>query len=103
MHKIRIGIFGVSHLGKVHLKLLREIDAFEVVGFYDTNEINAQEVEADTGVKAFSSPELLLESVDAIDIVSTTSAHYDLAFALSARKNILSLKSLLFLPWSMLS
>lgn len=79
MPKIRIGLLGVGHLGKVHLKLLREIPDFELVGFYDTNVISAQEVEADTGVRAFESPEFLLENVDAIDIVSTTSAHYGLA------------------------
>lgn len=80
MEKIKIGLFGVGHLGKIHLKLLTEIPDFEVVGFFDTNPIHSQEVEADTGLRAFDSPEKLLEQVDAIDIVSTTSAHYELAF-----------------------
>lgn len=79
MNKVRIGIFGVGHLGKIHLRCLREIPEFEIVGFYDTNIIHAQEVEAETGIRYFESPAALLEKVDAIDIVSTTSAHFHLA------------------------
>ena len=36
--KVKIGLFGVGHLGKIHLKLLQEIEGFDVIGFYDTDE-----------------------------------------------------------------
>jgi homoserine dehydrogenase len=31
--KVKIGILGVGHLGKIHLRLLKEIEGYEVIGF----------------------------------------------------------------------
>ena len=39
---VRIGVLGAGHLGKIHLKLLKEIPDFELVGFYDPDETNAK-------------------------------------------------------------
>ena len=38
---IRIGVLGTGHLGKIHLKLIREIKDYELIGFYDPNNENA--------------------------------------------------------------
>ncbi len=32
---LKVGVFGAGHLGKIHLKLLKEIPQYEVIGFYD--------------------------------------------------------------------
>jgi predicted dehydrogenase len=76
---IKIGLLGAGHLGKIHLRLLKEIPAFEVVGFYDLNQQNAAEVEQIFGVKAFSDAEILMDACDALDIVTPTVSHFDLA------------------------
>jgi len=42
---IKIGVLGTGHLGKIHLKLIREIRDYELIGFYDPNDANAAQAE----------------------------------------------------------
>ena len=35
---LKIGVIGVGHLAETHLKLLKEINNFELVGYYDADE-----------------------------------------------------------------
>ncbi len=76
---VRIGLFGVGHLGKIHLKLLKEIAGFEIVGFYDPDDTNAEKAIAEYDVKRFDTPKKLIESCDALDIVSPTTTHFKIA------------------------
>lgn len=89
MKKLRIGLLGAGHLGKIHLKCLLATDCWEVAGFFDPNDQNAASAEAQFGARRFKKlPELLAE-VDAVDIVSPTPAHYQLAAkALRAGKHV---------------
>jgi predicted dehydrogenase len=73
---IRIGLAGTGHLGKIHLRLLKEIADFEVVGFYDANPETAAAVSAEFGVPAFASLTDLIDQVQALDIVTPTVAHH---------------------------
>ena len=41
---LKVGVFGVGHLGKFHLNNWKEIRAVELVGFYDPNDSASQEV-----------------------------------------------------------
>lgn len=78
--KIKIGLFGVGHLGKIHLKCLLELkDVFEFIGFYDPDKKTSEEVAKAFAVKSFDSEESLLASCDAVDIVAPTVYHYTLA------------------------
>lgn len=89
MRKIRIGLFGTGHLGKIHLKLLKELQEFEVIGFYDVDAAVQSSVEKEFGVKAFSKPEELMKEVEAVDIVTPTLNHHALAkSALSKGKHV---------------
>ncbi len=83
--KVKIGLFGVGHLGKIHLKLLQEIEGFDVIGFYDTDEKIRAEVAEKFGVKPYDSAESLVMASEAIDIVAPTTFHYPLA-VLAAKK-----------------
>lgn len=76
---IRIGLLGAGHLGKIHLRLLKEIPAFDVIGFYDLNPDCAAEVEQLFGVKAYTDVESLMDACDAVDIVTPTVSHFELA------------------------
>lgn len=77
---MKIGLFGVGHLGKIHLRLLRQLtDIYEVVGFYDPIDETAKEVAASTGVTRFESYTDLIDAVDCVDIVAPTFAHFELA------------------------
>jgi len=86
---MKIGVLGAGHLGKIHIRILKALDSFELVGFYDQSQEISQQVEEEYGVKAFSSREELIEQVDAIDIVTTTISHYESAVeALKAKKHV---------------
>ncbi len=76
---VRIGVLGAGHLGKIHIKLLKEIEGFELVGFYDSEKENAEKVSAEYGIKAYDNVYELIDNVDAIDIVTPTISHYDCA------------------------
>ena len=76
---LKIGVLGAGHLGKIHIKLLQEIEAYELVGFYDPDEKKQQEVEDSLGLTAYSSVSNLIEQVDVVDIVTPTLSHYDCA------------------------
>jgi predicted dehydrogenase len=86
---MRIGLAGVGHLGKIHLKCLKNIPEWEVGGIYDANPKTAEEVGQEFGVRVFPTFEALLDASDAIDLVTPTTTHFELASqALKSRKHL---------------
>lgn len=82
INMLKIGVLGAGHLGKIHIKCLQMIEGiYELVGFYDDNEENAQEVSESLKLKKFSSMDALLDAVDVVDIVTPTVTHFQLAAA----------------------
>ena len=75
---LKVGIFGVGHLGKFHLNNWKEIDGIELVGFYDPSDENAAFVTKEYQLKRFTSIDKLLNACDAADIVAPTTWHYEL-------------------------
>jgi predicted dehydrogenase len=75
---LKIGVFGVGHLGKFHLNNWRDIRDVELVGFYDPNDRAAQEVSEKYQLARFLDPGVLMDAVDVVDIVAPTNYHYDL-------------------------
>ena len=73
---LKIGVLGAGHLGKIHINLLKEISAFELVGFYDPDQSKADQIK---DVKYFSSMDELMDLCDVIDIVTPTVNHYECA------------------------
>lgn len=78
--KIKIGLFGAGHLGKIHLRCLEQT-AFEIVGIYDPDPHIQSWLKENSQYPVYESATTLLSVVDAIDIVSTTVTHYELAMA----------------------
>jgi predicted dehydrogenase len=76
---LKIGVLGAGHLGKIHIKLLKEIKDFELVGFYDSSAEARQQVENEFHIKAFSTYDEMMEQVDSIDVVTPTLFHYESA------------------------
>src|SRR5882724_10125661 len=88
--KIRVGVVGVGHLGKVHAKLWKEVEHAELIGVYDENKDAAIAVAIEHSVTAFDDLFDLIDSVDAISIVTPTFAHYAVARdAIERNKHIL--------------
>jgi predicted dehydrogenase len=79
MDKLKVGVIGVGHLGKLHAKMFKSIDSCELVGIYDINEELANAVGKEFNVNVFLNEEDILKSVDAVSIAVTTSAHYEVA------------------------
>jgi len=78
---LKVGVFGVGHLGKFHLNNWKEIPGVEIVGFYDPNDTNANEVIEKYKIKRFDKPEELLGLIDAADVVAPTDHHFTLCEA----------------------
>ena len=76
---LKIGVFGVGHLGKIHVKLLQNIEHYELVGFFDPNNSNAEKISKQFGVKRFTDFDELLAAIDVADIVTPTSTHFEVA------------------------
>jgi len=86
---VKLGVLGVGHLGNIHLKCLQEIPTIELVGFYDPNDKVAQKAMDTYAIPRFDNYELLLQQCDAIDIVTPTSSHFELAVqAIQADKHV---------------
>ena len=73
---LKIGLFGVGHLGKFHLQNWKDIEGVEIVGFYDPNDANAAAVSAKFGIERFSETDQLLDLIDAADIIAPTNHHF---------------------------
>lgn len=76
---LKIGIFGAGHLGKIHIQQWKEIAEIELVGFFDPNDENAQSAIEQYSVKRYTDAQELIEACNAVDIVTTTTTHYEIA------------------------
>lgn len=76
---LKVGVLGAGHLGKIHLRLLNQSEKYELVGFYDAFEENANKVAAEFGYKKFDSIADLIAAVDVVDIVTPTMQHFECA------------------------
>ena len=80
MQRVKVGLVGIGHLGKIHLKCLMEAsETIDLVGIFDTNHQEAQSLAKTHGVTCYSDLASMLTDVDAIDIVTPTSSHYEIA------------------------
>lgn len=79
MSKIKVGVIGTGHLGKLHTKMFKSINNCKLIGVHDANPEQAKAVSEEFGVVGFNSLEDLLSKVDAVSIAATTTAHHELA------------------------
>jgi predicted dehydrogenase len=75
---LKIGVYGVGHLGKFHLNNWKDIPGVEVVGFYDPHDDTSKDVSEKYQLVRFLDPDALLDICDAIDVVAPTNFHFEL-------------------------
>ncbi|MFZ1800885.1 MAG: Gfo/Idh/MocA family oxidoreductase [Chitinophagaceae bacterium] len=75
---IKIGVFGVGHLGKFHLNNWKEMNDVAITGFFDPNDETAAEIENKYGLKRFTNAADLMDIIDAADIVAPTDKHFEI-------------------------
>lgn len=73
---LKIGIFGVGHLGKIHLSQWATMKDVEIVGYFDPSDANAESVAQQYPIPRFTSAEELIQASDAIDIIAPTTQHF---------------------------
>lgn len=76
---MKIAVVGAGHLGKIHLSLLKEMPEWDLVGLYDIDQVQAKQVADALGIQSFNSIEDLIQAVDAVDIVTPTTSHFEIA------------------------
>lgn len=77
--KLKAGVLGAGHLGKIHLRLLNQSEKYELVGFYDPDQENAKQVSQTFGYHRFETIDALIAACDVVDVVTPTVNHFECA------------------------
>jgi predicted dehydrogenase len=75
---LKVGVFGVGHLGKFHLNNWKELQGIELTGFYDPDDNAAKEAETKYRIPRYPNIEGLLAACDIADITAPTNFHFEL-------------------------
>lgn len=75
---LKVGVFGVGHLGKFHLNNWKEIPGTELVGFYDPSDDTAIDVSNKYHLPRYVDADALIDACDAIDVVAPTNHHFEI-------------------------
>ncbi len=87
--KLKIGVLGAGHLGKIHINCIKQIPDYELMGLYDIHLPTAQEVSQKLNVPYFETIDALIEKVDVVDVVVPTLAHFECASkAIQVKKHV---------------
>ncbi len=85
---LRVAVIGVGSLGKEHARLYAELAAVREVNFagiYDVSAENARKWADKYSVRAFATVEEAAEHCEALNVVTPTVTHYEIARKLLAR------------------
>jgi len=81
--KLKAGIFGLGHLGKIHLKILKEIcserNDIEIIGVYDSDKEKNETISKENNFKINNTADDLIKKINTAIIVTPTSTHFDIA------------------------
>ena len=78
---IKVGVIGVGHLGKEHVRIYSALAGCELAGVFDINPDVKEKFARKYKVCAFNSAEEMMLGVDAVSVVVPTSAHFEVAGA----------------------
>jgi len=92
---IRIGIIGEDHRIYRHINTIKNIPEFEYKGLYYPDETSATNIPRNNKLKRFLSLEDFLNSIDAIDIISTKPELYEIVIAALRRSKHICISPLL--------
>jgi len=85
MKRVRVGVIGIGTMGERHCRVyatsLRNVD---LIGIADLNAERGRTVAANYETRYFEDYRQLLNEVDAVNIATTTPAHFDLAMEVLA-------------------
>jgi len=76
---LKVGLIGAGYLGKIHFRLLTEMDGIEFKGFFDSDSANSNALNAEYKVHAFNQHSQLIQECDMVIIASPTATHFNYA------------------------
>ncbi|MEO6694305.1 MAG: Gfo/Idh/MocA family oxidoreductase [Ignavibacteria bacterium] len=83
MKRIKAGLIGLGHLGKTHLKLLKELCAeredIELAGVFDLDKDKNELISHENELPVNKSVEELISKINTAIIVTPTSTHFEIA------------------------
>ena len=85
MSRVRLGVIGVGHLGRIHARLAGRLPDAELVAVVDPVEEARSQVAAELGVAALEDYRELIGRVDAAIVATPTRQHHAVASDLLAR------------------
>jgi len=88
-------VIGAGALGYHHVRILRDLEGAQFVGFHDVRPERADQVSTELGVRSFGDAASLVEACDALTIVVPTPSHFQVArIALERGRHLLIEKPL---------
>ena len=75
----RVGVVGTGYLGRLHARVLTEIADAEVVGFVETNDAIAAELESSLKIRRFPSVDALAREIECAVVATPTTTHHAVA------------------------
>ncbi|UCC66737.1 MAG: Gfo/Idh/MocA family oxidoreductase [Deltaproteobacteria bacterium] len=78
MEKIKVGVVGVGHLGKIHAEKYARLPEAELIGVVDVDRGRCQEVAERTRCQPFCHHHDLMGHVEAVSIAVPTHSHYQI-------------------------
>ena len=95
MSELRVAVIGAGHLGRIHAKLLGQVDGASLVAVSDPVDGARAKVEKLFGVDTYADYRDCIDSIDAAVIAAPTGAHAEIARTLlKAGKHLLVEKPL---------
>lgn len=95
MSQLRIAVIGAGHLGRIHAKLLQQVDGAQLVAISDPVDAARENAAKLYSVPTFADYRECIEHIDAAIIAAPTDRHYEIAIdLLGAGKHVLVEKPL---------
>ncbi|MFH0917662.1 MAG: Gfo/Idh/MocA family oxidoreductase, partial [Candidatus Omnitrophota bacterium] len=79
MDKLKIGVFGVGHLGSIHAKIYKQIPGCTLVGVCDSDPVRLKEVSGSLRVPGYANLAELSGKIDAASVAVPTRLHHKIA------------------------
>lgn len=79
--KIKVALIGLGHLGKIHLKCMRQSPHIELVAVWDVDKTLELKIATEEGLTVFPDIQSVFAAVEALFIISPTSTHFDWALS----------------------
>jgi predicted dehydrogenase len=79
MHKVKVGVIGVGHLGAIHARIYQQLPKAELVAISDINPRRLKEISSQLGVPGYIDYREAFGQIEAASIAVPTSLHYKIA------------------------